>query len=306
MARGPHQRSFPSTARARGAGGVNSIASFSGDSSPEPMVSSRWMPEAMKMASIPAASAPLRSVRSESPMARMRRRSTLTPRTALGRCLRGVVGVGVRLARPEHLPIHALVEIGDGAGADVLPPAHIHHKVGVGADKRQPARARALEQLAIVFRRLGRIVVEAGAEDGLCLLQWGRPGGQPLERCGVAVGRSDAEEPRIAFLGDVAQRDLAGCNDVVPGFARHASRIQHGGHALAGDRRVGDQDHGATARAKAQQRIASILKGAVAVVQHAPHVAEQHVVASKQLSGARQDGRGRSVAHAGRQVRQLD
>ena len=173
-------------------------------------------------------------------MARMRRRSTRCAAHRLGRGLRSVVGVGVGLARPEHLPIHALVEIGNGAGADVLPPAHIHHKVGVGADKRQPARPRALENVAIVFRRLGRVVVEAGAEDGLRLLQWGRPGGQPLERCGVAVGRSDAEEPRIAFLGDVAQRDLAGGDDVVPGRARDASRIQHRGHALSGDGSVGD------------------------------------------------------------------
>ncbi len=108
--------------------------------------------------------------------------------------------------------------------------------------------------------------------------------------------RANAVDAPIALLGDVAQSDLARGDDAVVGFARYAARIEHGGNALSRHGRVGDEDHRAAAGAKLEQRIARRTEGAVAIVQHSPHIAEHDVVARQQLGGVRQYGRMRQVA----------
>ena len=211
------------------------------------------------------------------------------PRTASAAACARIVGIGVGLARPEHLPVHALVEVGDGAGADVLPAAHVDDEVGVGADEREAAGAGALRAArgsppASPSWSSLRPVQKIASR----LLQRGRRGGQPLEGGGVAVGRSDAEEARVALLGDVAQRDLAGGDDVVPGLARHARASSMAATRSSGTGALETRMTVPPSRAEAQQRVAGVREGAMAVVQHAPHVAEQHVVASEQLAGVRQ------------------
>ena len=239
------------TARAGAPAGAKRTASFSGDSAPEPMVSSRWMPEATKIASMPAASAPFRSVRSESPTARIRRPPDGGAADRLGGPLGRVVGIGVRLAGPEHLAVHAFVEVGDGACANVLPPAHVDDEIGVGAHERQTQRAGALQHLAVVVGGFGAVVVEPGAQDRLRRLERHGTRGKAGEGGGVAIGGTDRIEARVALLGDVRQRDLAGGDDVVVGVVRHVTQIQHGGHALLRNRGIGDEDHRAAAAAEA-------------------------------------------------------
>ena len=88
----------------------------------------------------------------------------------LGHSSRRLVGVDVWLSGPEHRPVHALVEVGNGAGTEELLAAHVDDEVRVGTDERQIARACLLEQRAIVVGRLVDVIVEARAQDGVGLI----------------------------------------------------------------------------------------------------------------------------------------
>ncbi len=127
--------------------------------------------------------------------------------------------------------------------------------------------------------------------------------GEPREGCGVAVGRPDGEEARIALLGDVGERDLAGGDDVVPRL-RAAPRAVPAWRqrALSGTGALETRITVPPPARKRSERVASLGEGAMPVVQHAPHVAVEHVVAREQLAGARQDGRGRRGGRSWRQA----
>ena len=100
------------------------------------------------------------------------------------------------LPAQKTVPVHSLVEVGDGAGAQVLVAADVDDEVGVGADERQVARPRPLEERPVRLGRFVAIVVEAGAQDGVGRVEVGARGGEPLEGAAVPVGRADAVDGR--------------------------------------------------------------------------------------------------------------
>ena len=184
--------------------------------------------------------------------------------------------------------------------------ADVDDEVGIGAHERQAAGPRHFEQRAIVVGGLVEIVVEAGAQDGVRLFDADPRCLEPREGGGIALAGADAEEAPVALLGDVAQRDLAGGDDVIPGLARHAAGIEHDGDTLAGDRRVGDEHHRSPAGAKAQQRIARRRKGEMSIVQHAPDIAEHNLVLRQQFACVSEDRGRRDWRAAWRKVLRLN
>ncbi len=91
--------------------------------------------------------------------------------------------------------------------------------------------------------------------------------------------RPDVVNGRHAALGDEADRHVAGGDDRIESVRRHAEAD----HLLA-DRRarpwgVADEHHRAAALAESDQRIGSGAKGFFAVMQHAPDVAQNDIVA---------------------------
>ena len=105
MARGRSPASLLMTAMAGGAGGANSIASLSGESSPDAhglvAVDARGDEDRVDAGGFRAFEVGAQQIPDGEDAVAGRQRA---PRTASRRGLRGVVGVGVRLAGPEHRP----------------------------------------------------------------------------------------------------------------------------------------------------------------------------------------------------------
>ena len=204
-----HQRRCVIAATAGGVpGGANRAAQLVRDRSRRRSSrSSLWMPAAMNRPSTPRPWAAARSVRTASPMARMRARSGVAPRSSPARCTRRGIGRGVRLAGPEHLAAQPLVLGGDASRRTVrrrVPTSTT--RSGLAHTNGQLARHASLDQPAIVLHRLGAVVPQAGADDGLGFrkrdtcgragarrghsrARWAQPSacaGSPSRRCGAA------------------------------------------------------------------------------------------------------------------------
>ncbi len=187
---------------------------------------------------------------------------------------RHVVDRPIGLAGIEHLAAHGGVEIGDRAGAIDQPVAALHHHVGIAADHEQLARQHGFEPGAVVLRRLHVVVVEAGADHVVGALQRREAHIEPGEDRAVALG-PEVEQALSGARLDHAAGDVAGGDDGVIGLARDMQLVELARHHLALARRIGDQDHGGAARARAHQRVAGMREGGDAVMHHAPDVAQQ-------------------------------
>src|SRR5438270_532572 len=88
-----------------------------------------------------------------------------------GKLDRALIDRPVRLAIENHLAAELAIELGDGAGTIDQPVAALDDNVGIGADQRQLALAGLHHHAAIIFRRLGLVVEQPGANDVIGLLQ---------------------------------------------------------------------------------------------------------------------------------------
>ena len=107
---------------------------------------------------------------------------------------------------------------------------------------------------------------------------------------------------------DDAAGDVAGRGDRVIGVMRHAEAVENLPYGGAGPRRIGDEDHGTAAGAKARERRAGGGESRDTVVHHAPDVAQEHVIAARQRRKSINDGgqgawRHQRVEWAGERIR---
>ena len=193
----------------------------------------------------------------------------------------------MRLAGVDRLAAERLVELGERAGAIDELVAAMDDEIGIGADHRQPALDECRESVGVILRRLGRVVEQAGAE------QVGRRFRPDHGRRDAAARldrrdqrqiarRADMVERRAAARGDHADRNVAGGDDRVESVGRDAEGERLVADDRIGARRVGDQDDRPAAAAKGGERLGRGAEGVAAVVQHAPDVAQDRVVAARQ------------------------
>src|SRR5208282_4488515 len=94
--------------------------------------------------------------------------------------------------------------------------------------------------------------------------------------------RSEVEYALVEPALDDAAGDVAGRRYRVIGVVRHAELVENPLHGGARPRRIADQDHGAAAGAKALERLAGRGESRDTVMNHAPNVAQQHVIAARE------------------------
>jgi len=87
---------------------------------------------------------------------------------------------------------------------------------------------------------------------------------------------------------DKGMRNIPRADDAIVGAMGHTESIKHCAHNHdARTRRISDQNHNATSTSKTPERLAGREVGCDAVVNHAPHIAENHVIARGDLGEAR-------------------
>ena len=254
-------------------------------------VSPPWMPPATNSTSRPWALAPAMSVATPSPMESTRARvERPAGQLAPPRASAGVVDRRVGLAGHHRLAAQRLVELGQRAAAVDQPVAALHHLVGVGADHRQ-ARAAAPGRAPRGSPPASRLVVDrAGAGDeGGARRAAGEAQAEALVERRVALG---ADRPGRAgrALGQQGAGDVAGGDDA-PTRPRAARRGRRAAAITSGEGRgeLEISTTGPIASRHCARAAQGSAKASRAVVDHAPDVAEQHVVAAAR-SARRRDG----------------
>ena len=200
------------------------------------------------------------------------------PQPPLGLGDAEVVDGGVRLARHADLAAQVGVELGQGPGAGDQPVAPLHHDVGVGAEQGQATGEDGLEALAVVLGGLGLVVVGAGDADDGGVLRSGQVQAEAGVEGGVPVWPDGPDGPRRA-LGQQGAGGVARGDHGVPGRAGHAQGVQLGNHVGGGPRGVGDQDDRPPALGEGGQGPAGGGEALAAIVDDAPDVGQDHVVA---------------------------
>ena len=178
--------------------------------------------------------------------------------------------------------------------------AALDDEIGIGADHQEIAPAHGLEPRPVILDGLVLVVVEAGADHVIGLVDGAEAHVEPIVDRHVA-GRADVMHDLPDALLDGEPGQVAGGDDGVIGRARHAETVELRSHRSAGARRVGDEDHLPALGAEAGQRVACRLIGFDAVMQHAPDIAEDEIVAfgerlqALDVNGAGQSGHGFSL-----------
>src|SRR3954452_24352373 len=96
----------------------------------------------------------------------------------------------------------------------------------------------------------------------------------------------------VLWVADDAPRQVAGGDDAIVRRARHGEAIELADDGAPRPRRVGDQERRAPLLTEARQGLAGWREGLDAVVDHAPDVAQDHVVARRDLLEARDEADG--------------
>ena len=186
-----------------------------------PPSSSAWMPAVTNRQSMPKAAAPLRSVRTESPIASTRLCAVSRPRALLRRRHRLLVDRAIRLAGIDHVAALGGIAVGDRAGAIDEMLAALDHDVGIGADHRQLARAHRRDDVVVVVRafpwcrRTGRSRPRSRRSRSARATRRDR-----RRSAGRAPGRYGATRSP-ARSRDQRARHVAGAHDRVVAVARH-------------------------------------------------------------------------------------
>ena len=92
-------------------------------------------------------------------------------------------------------------------------------------------------------------------------------------------------------LGYIGQGHIARGDHLVEDIARHAQALELVENRRAGTGRIGDQDHGATARPEALQGVAGGAIARLPIVDDAPDVAEDDIVAIGEFGEPEGDAR---------------
>ncbi len=188
-----------------------------------------------------------------------------------------VVDRAIRLAGIDHVAALGGIAVRDRAGAVDQVLAALDHDVGIGADHRQLAREHRRNDLVVVVRALGRVVVQAGADHVVRALDRSHRRAETFEDRQISR-RADMRDPFARPLDDQRAGDVAGAHDRVVAVTRHLEAVDELLHELARARRIGDQHDGAATFAELAQRIARVRSRRDAVVHDAPDVRQQHVV----------------------------
>ena len=199
---------------------------------------------------------------------------------------------GIRLAEPDHRPAQHLIALRDRAGADLFDAAAMHHQIGIGADQRHAARRRRRQQRierGQVFLaglrarhqheiRLRRIVDQLHID--------------PVQHRAIAR-RHDRIELAAAALerGDLVLRQLlpglfARGVDVVVEIGRDAHLRAARRHLARAARRVGEDDRALAGGFQAAQ---GLERGGIdhdAVMQAAPEIEDESVIAIRDFAQA--------------------
>ncbi|MCY1233068.1 hypothetical protein D9M72_455870 [compost metagenome] len=155
--------------------------------------------------------------------------------------------------------------------------AAFDHQIGIGTDERDLALGKARQRRAVMLRRFGFVVIEAGTDDRLSIFRRNDLRSQAFEQRQVALGTD--EEDLFGGGGDQRAGHIARGHDPVVGFVRHAETADLDLHTRMRTRRVGDQHHSQAGGTRLGQRLASGGKGLHAVMKNAPDIAQHHVVA---------------------------
>src|SRR5215217_4111580 len=204
---------------------------------------------------------------------------------------RHLVDRPVRLAGVEDLAAHLLVGKRDRAGAGDELAAALNQEVRIGAQHPKLALAHAGERRPVILGGLAGVVEQARADDVVGVLEVAEAQVEAGEDRLVAL-RADVMHDLVLALADDAPRQVAGGDDAVIGPARHGEPVELADDGAPRPRRVGDQDRSAAPVPEARQGLAGLLRGLDAVVDHAPDVAEDHVVAGRDLLEARDEADG--------------
>jgi len=200
------------------------------------------------------------------------------------------------LAEIEHLAAHFLVEPCQRAGAIEDRIAVMDDDIGIGAEHLQAELLCHQQGRAVIIRGFGAVIHEAGAEDALGLLE-----GNAADIGGVVHLGRRREEPEILLGPDVIhllsdhaaiERDaggITGGGDVIPGICRHLEARELGFHIRLRAGGICEQDHDPAAGAEIPERRHGLGKGAYAIVQAAPEIAQERIMAGRDFREAGDD-----------------
>ncbi len=187
-----------------------------------------------------------------------------------------------------------LVTFGQRAGAIDQLIAAIDDQIGIGANHRQIFRAAGDQNGLIIGWRFFRVVNQPGADRESGLRKRDRrdimrgQGAGRRENRPVAV-RSDVEWPSRGALCDRLGANVAGCGDGVIAIGAYPQPSQLFGDLALGTGSVGDERHRFAAPPQFAQGFDGGRKVALAVVEHAPDVAQECVIMILRLGESCQD-----------------
>jgi len=195
----------------------------------------------------------------------------------------------MRLAGVDDRAAELFITASQRSGAINEGVAAVDHDVRVGANHRHAAVRYGPQFRFIIVGRFGLVVSEAGAQHILGVLERNESRLSASSLCGSVeeaevAPRSDVEDP-VAFLflhqsdGHVARRD-----DRVERFRRNPKPQNL---PVDGRRRpwsIGDQNHRPAAPPERPQRFRRGRKRGHAVVEDAPDIAKNRIIASGDLA----------------------
>ena len=216
------------------------------------------------------------------------------PRTPARRLQRRLVDRAMRLAGNQGAAAEQRIVARQRAGAPDQAVAALDDDVGIGADERQVARrgsaaaSRHSPPASRSRRRTGRCRQRRRLElvDQIDV--------EPVIDRKVAIGAEMIDAARAGR--DQVAGHVAGGDDRVPRAVRNAQRSQLRDDVGARPRRIGDQHDGQPSSRAQRQRRGRRRKGAHAIVDHAPDVAQDRRIARRDVL-QRADDR-RQLGHA--------
>ena len=188
-----------------------------------------------------------------------------------------IVDRRTRLAGPDYFAARLLIALRDCAGAIDQVVAAFHDKIGIGANHVKPLSAHAPDQLAIVIRRLGLVVIKTGVENDVGVFRGSKADVQTVQNAKVAFGAEMKHRPCTTIDQRIA-REIARGEDRIARIGGYGEPFEHADNGRAWPRRVGEKDHGPSAGAELLKRFAGKRPGTQAVVDDAPDIADQQIV----------------------------
>src|SRR5690606_8252931 len=201
----------------------------------------------------------------------------VTPESFRCRLQRSFIYRRVRLAGYQCTTPELSIVTGDGPCAPDQPVSPFHHYVGIGADEGKVPGTQPCQQVAIALRRLHLVIVGAGADNCVRFEFLDQFDIEPVIQVQVAI-RADMKYTAWTFRYQVA-RHVPGTHEPVESAVWHAYCAHLIDDIRPSARRIGDQNHRHPRLARSFQRIGCGRKVCLPIVDDAPYVAEQGVIA---------------------------